>query len=145
MEVPVMQVREIMTTAYETVPAGDSLYHAALIMRDEDVGMLPVVGEDGSLLGAVTDRDIVVRGLAEGRAVDTRVEDVMTPGIICCDAGDDILTVARMMEENQVRRVIVTVGASTVVGVISLGDMATRARDRGLGGELLEKISRPMV
>jgi hypothetical protein len=50
-----------------------------------------------------------------------------------------------MMEENQVRRVIVTVGASTVVGVISLGDMATRARDRGLGGELLEKISRPMV
>ena len=140
-----MQVREIMTTAYETIPAGDSLYHAALIMRDEDVGMLPVVGEDGSLLGAVTDRDIVVRGLAEGREVDTLVEDVMTPGIICCDAGDDVLTVARMMEQNQVRRVIVTEGASTVVGVISLGDVATKTRNRGLGGELLEKISRPTV
>jgi len=138
-----MQVRDIMTTAYETIPAGDSIYHAALIMRDEDVGMLPVVNEDGSLLGAVTDRDIVVRGLAEGREPDALVEEVMTPGIICCDAGDDLHTLARKMEQNQVRRVIVVDGKNTVVGVISLGDMATRTRDRDLGGEVLERISRP--
>jgi CBS domain-containing protein len=143
MEVSAMQVREIMTTAYETIPAGDSVYHAALIMRDEDVGMLPVVNEDGSLLGAVTDRDIVVRGLSEGRDLNTLVEEVMTPGIICCDADDDLQTVATMMEQTQVRRVIVIDSENTVVGVISLGDMATRTRDRGLGGEVLERISRP--
>jgi CBS domain-containing protein len=143
MEVSEMQVREIMTTAYETIPAGESIYHAALIMRDEDVGMLPVVNEEGSLLGAVTDRDIVVRGLAEGREADALVEEVMTPGIICCDAGDDLHAVARMMEQNQVRRVIVIDGENTVVGVISLGDMATRTRDRDLGGKVLEKISQP--
>jgi len=138
-----MLVREIMTTAYETIPAGDSVYHAALIMRDEDVGMLPVVNEDGRLLGAVTDRDIVVRGLAEGRELDALVEEVMTPGVICCDAGDDLPAVARMMEQNQVRRVVVVDGDNNVVGVISLGDMAARTRDRGLGGEVLERISRP--
>ena len=138
-----MQVRDIMTTAYETIPVGDSIYHAALIMRDEDLGMLPVVSEDGSLLGAVTDRDIVVRGLAEGREPDALVEEIMTPGIISCDAGDDLLTVARMMEHNQVRRVIVTEGENTVVGVISLGDMATRTHDRVLGGDVLEKVSQP--
>ncbi|MGD8936808.1 MAG: CBS domain-containing protein [Thiogranum sp.] len=134
-----------MTTTYETISAGDSLYHAALVMRDEDVGMLPVVADNGSLLGAVTDRDIVVRGMAEGREVDGLVADVMTPGIICCDADDDIAAVARMMEQNQVRRVMVTEGYNAVVGVISLGDIATRTRDRGLGGELLERISRPTV
>ena len=138
-----MQVRDIMTTAYETIPAGDSIYHAALVMRDEDLGMLPVVNEDGGLLGAVTDRDIVVRGLAEGREPDALVEEIMTPGIISCDAGDDLLTVARMMEQNQVRRVIVTEGQNTVVGVISLGDMATRTHDRVLGGHVLEKVSQP--
>ena len=140
-----MQVREIMTTACEAITAADSLYKAALIMRDEDVGMLPVVGEDGALLGAVTDRDIVVRGLAEGREADAPVEDVMTPGLICCDAGDDVVTVARMMEQNQVRRVIVTEGENTVVGVVSLGDLATKTPGGDSGGELLQKLSQVTV
>jgi two-component system response regulator HydG len=88
----------VMRRLYGRLEKVASTYHAAVIMRDEDLGRLPVVGEDGTLLGAVTDRDIVVRGLAEGREADTAVEDVMTPGLVCCDAGDDILTVARMME-----------------------------------------------
>jgi CBS domain-containing protein len=138
-----MQVREIMTTAYETIPVSESIQLAAVIMRDEDVGMLPVVNDDGGLLGTVTDRDIVIRGLAEGKDMDAPVEDVMTPDIICCDADDDVRQLAETMERNQVRRVIVVNGENRVVGVVSLADIATRSRDRDLGGEVLEMISRP--
>jgi CBS domain-containing protein len=138
-----MQVREIMTTAYQTIPAGDSLQEAAVIMRDEDVGMLPVVSDTGGLLGTVTDRDIVVRGLAEGRDANTHVEDVMTPGVVCCDAEDDVRKLADTMEEHQVRRVVVINAKSTVVGMVSLADLATKCRDKDIGSEVLERVSRP--
>jgi CBS domain-containing protein len=143
-EVLTMQVQEIMTTVFKAIPASDSIHHAALIMRDEDVGMLPVITNDGILLGTVTDRDIVIRGLAELKHAEALVvEDVMTPGIVCCDADDDIQTLADMMEKNQVRRVIVVSGENKVVGVVSLGDIALKTHDKDLGGEVLEMISRP--
>jgi CBS domain-containing protein len=138
-----MKAHEIMSTACETIPASESIQVAAIIMRDADVGMLPVVNDAGDLLGTVTDRDIVVRGLAQGKGADAPVEDVMTTNIICCDADDDIGELAQTMEEKQVRRVVVVSGEKRIVGVVSLADIATRSPDRDLGGEVLEKVSQP--
>ena len=138
-----MQVQDIMSKIFEAITTEDSIQQAALVMREKDVGMLPIVNSSGNLLGTVTDRDIVIRGLAEGRDADALVEEVMTPGVVTCEATEEVQRLAQTMEENQVRRVIVVDKGNQVVGVVSLGDIAVKTRDRDLGGEVLERISQP--
>ena len=138
-----MQVREVMTRAVETIAPEATLEEAAARMKELDVGSLPV--DDGErLLGIVTDRDIAVRGVAAGehpRAVPVR--EVMTPVVVSCQEDHDLRAAARVMEEQQIRRLPVLDGAGRLVGIVSLGDLAVRTGDEQLAGEVIERVSEP--
>ncbi|HEX4233493.1 MAG TPA: CBS domain-containing protein [Caldimonas sp.] len=119
-------IADIMTRSIATVQREETLQAAAKRMRDMDVGSLPVL--DGkALVGIVTDRDIAIRGVADGMvAQESRVADVMTEEVVCCRAGDAIEDVMAEMGESRVRRLPVLDRNNEVVGVVALGDLATR-------------------
>jgi CBS domain-containing protein len=132
-----------MTRDVETVASDATLEEAAARMKELDVGSLPV--RDGErLLGVVTDRDITVRATAVGehpRAVTVR--EVMTPVVVTCTEDQDVEAAARLMEEQQIRRLPVVDGAGRLVGILSLGDVAVRTGDERLAGEVVEQVSEP--
>ena len=139
-----MQVQEVMTRGVECTRPTDSVATAAQRMRDLDVGVLPICGDDDRLKGMITDRDITTRataGCCDPAA--TRVSDVMTPNVIYCFEDQDVTEAARLMKENQVRRLVVLNRDKRLVGIVSLGDLAAKAGDGGLGGEALERVSLP--
>lgn len=137
-----MQLRDIMTRDFQSIAAGESVRKAARMMRDLDVGILPVRSED-ALVGTVTDRDITVRGIADGIDADaTPVSGVMTEGVLFGFEGDDVTDAARRMEREQVRRLFVLDDADKCVGVVSTGDLARNAGE-ALTGEVMGEISKP--
>jgi len=136
-----MQVRQVMTAGVECVGPDATLQEAAKKMRDRDIGPLPVCDND-RLAGVVTDRDITVRATAEGLdPKKTRVKDVLSPEVIYCYDDDDIQAASRIMQEKQVRRILVLNRAKRLVGIVSLGDVATETVDRDLSGKTLERVS----
>jgi CBS domain-containing protein len=138
-----MLVRDIMTSDVEVISPGDTLEQAARKMEELDVGPLPVC-EGRRVVGMLTDRDITVRATAAGcDPRTTLVCDTMSQDIICCHEDDDVQDVARVMKEKQVRRLLVMSRAGELVGIVSLGDLATEAGDRGQSGSVLEEVSRP--
>jgi len=139
-----MRITEIMTPHCETIEATRSLIDAAKKMREFDIGFLPVQ-EGNTLIGVITDRDIVIRALAEGRDLgSTPVKDIISPDVVNCREDDRVEAAVRLMEENQVRRLIVCRSDRTPVGVVSLGDLAVRSHQEHLYGEALEQISEPV-
>ena len=138
-----MLVKEIMTPNVEVVSPGDTLEHAARRMEELDIGPLPVC-EGKRVVGMLTDRDIAVRATAAGcDPKTTLVVDAMTQDIFCCYADQDVQDAAKLMEEKQVRRLVVLSRGDELVGIVSLGDLATEAGDQGQPGEVLKKISEP--
>lgn len=140
-----MKAREIMTSKLECVTREDSLSRAAQLMRDSDVGAIPVVEDTSSmrLLGLITDRDIAVRHVAGDNAEDCTVGDHMTSGrLFTVSPDDDVDTVMRTMKSEQVRRVPVCEG-ERLVGIIAQADIATDAIDDARTGEVVERISEP--
>ncbi len=139
-----MQVHEVMTPGAEFTHPNSTLQEAAQMMRDLDVGPLPVCGENDRLVGMITDRDIVVRAIAEGRDAKTvRVKDVMSPDILYCFEDEGVEEAARLMRDRQVRRLVVLNRDKRLTGIVSLGDLATKTRDKALSGETLEQVSEP--
>jgi len=139
-----MRVKEVMTEGVACARPGDSLALTAERMRDLNVGALPVCGED-RLVGIITDRDITIRGTAEGCAPDQlTVSDCMTPEITWCFDDDDVSEAAHIMEEQQIRRVAVLDHNKRLVGIVSLGDLAVKA-DGQLSSEALECVSEPAM
>lgn len=137
-----MQVREVMTPLVTTVRPDSPLVEIARIMREEDIGAVPVTDNE-QLLGMVTDRDIVIRGLVEGHdGLDRKAADVMTPDARCCTADDDVDTVLRDMGDQQVRRLPVVDGSQRLVGIVSLGDLSREANPQQ-SGRSLKDISQP--
>lgn len=135
-----MKITEIMAEDLEIVDADATAEEAAQVMADADVGCVPVV-DAGKVVGVVTDRDLVLRVVAECLVPgETPVTEVMTREVIHCFEDDDVETAASLMEENQVRRVFVYDREGRLAGVVSLGDLALATR---AGGEVLEKVSRP--
>lgn len=137
-----MQVREIMNPKAEWIPPGTSIREAAQKMRDQDIGALPV-GENKKLVGMVTDRDIVTRLLANGKDLSkATVKDALSAGMLYCFDDQDIEEVAANMGENQIRRLAVLDRDKQLVGMVSIGDIATKASERTAGealGEISEK------
>lgn len=118
-----MKIAECMTSDVEVVCPDASIQDAARMMLDADAGSMPVC--DGRrLLGMVTDRDIAIRAVAEGRGPDTPVAEVMTDDIIYCYEDQDIEEVAQQMSEQQVRRLPVVSRDKDLVGIVSLGDIS---------------------
>jgi CBS domain-containing protein len=120
------KIADIMSTDVRTVQPQDSLRRAAQCMQELDVGALPVC--DGErLLGMVTDRDIAVRAIADGLNPDEAcVSDIMTPDVAFCTADQDAEEAKRLMGARQVRRLPVIDDSRRLVGIVSLGDLATR-------------------
>lgn len=137
-----MQVREVMSTQVDLIDPSTSLAEAARIMRDDDVGALPI-GNDDRLVGMLTDRDIVVRGLAAGKTADSATAgDVMSSGILYCFDDQPIEEAADLMGDRQVRRLAVVNRDKRLVGIVSLGDISTKGAS-GTAAETLQEVSRP--
>jgi CBS domain-containing protein len=138
-----MQIKEIMTRNPEKIPVIESVMDAAEKMKELNVGVIPIFKSD-KIVGVVTDRDIVVRAVAENKDLaDTPVMDIMSRDVISCPEDTDIRDAAQVMEKNKVRRLIVTDSSDNPVGIVSLGDIATKAHMANLGSEVLEKVSQP--
>ncbi|MGB8981106.1 MAG: CBS domain-containing protein [Anaerolineales bacterium] len=138
-----MKLNEIMTREVVILQPDDSLQSAAKKMRDHDIGFLPVCDGE-TLLGVLSDRDITIRALADGMDVNIMLgRDLMTAPAIYCFEDQDVSEAARIMEENQIRRlVVVSRDDKRLVGVISLGDLARNGTAQ-LSGKVLRKVSRP--
>ena len=138
-----MQVSEVMTRNVEVISPDTTLQEAARKMKDLDVGPLPVC--DGTRLqGMVTDRDITIRGTAEGfDPRTTKVTEVMTPDVVYCLEDQDVSDAVRIMEQQQIRRLVVLDRDKNLVGIVSLGDVAVDGANQGLAGEVLTQISEP--
>ncbi|MEA3641218.1 MAG: CBS domain-containing protein [Lamprobacter sp.] len=137
-----MQLQDVMTPQLEYIGQNQSMIDAARMMREHDIGMLPVI-EENQIVGVLTDRDIVTRGLADGIDPETPVSRVMTTGVELRYTDDDVEEAAKLMEQQQIRRLIVVDRTERCVGVVSLGDLATRADQTQLGGEALKEVSQP--
>ncbi len=141
-----MLIKDIMTPAPECVSPDDTLQEAARKMRDLDIGPLPVCGADDRLAGMLTDRDIVVRAVAEGRAPTTAlVRDAMSDWIIACFEDQDVQEASRMMQERHVRRLLVLDRATRLVGIVSLGDLATEFGHGEDASAVLQTVSEPTM
>ncbi|MFP4280697.1 MAG: CBS domain-containing protein [Halochromatium sp.] len=137
-----MQLQDVMTPQLEYIGLNQSMLDAARMMREHDIGMLPVL-EENQIVGILTDRDMVTRGLAEGIDPETPVSRIMTSGVEVRHTDDDVEEAARLMERKQIRRLVVVDRTERSVGVVSLGDLATRSDQTELSGEVLEEVSQP--
>jgi CBS domain-containing protein len=130
-----------MTRDVRLLSPDQTIREAASLMADIDVGSLPV-GDNDRLVGMITDRDIVIRAVAQGKAADTKVADVMSKEILYCVDTDEIDDVARNMGKAQVRRLPVVNSDKRLVGIVSLGDLA-RNDDPATIGRTVTKVSTP--
>ena len=134
-----MNIQDIMTPAVDLVAPDTTIREAAVHMRDGNVGALPV-GENDRLVGMVTDRDIAVRAVAEGKAPgDCTVRDVMSKGVYYCFEDDDASRAAEVMAEHRVRRLPVLNRDKRLVGVVAIADLALA----GLERPAIEEVSEP--
>ena len=140
-----MKCRDVMTDNPVCCLPNDSVSQVARVMRREHIGPVPVVTNDQTkeVIGIVTDRDLAIKVVAEGRDPNrTTVADVMTHTIVVCRDDDDLSSAIAAMEEYQIRRVPVIDLGGRLVGIISQADVATRFHERGITAELVEEISR---
>jgi CBS domain-containing protein len=137
-----MKLSEIMTREVEIIQPDDTMHTAAQKMRDRDIGFLPVCDGD-SLMGVLSDRDITIRALADGMDINVMLSrDLMTTPAIYCFDDQDVKDAAKLMGENQIRRLVILGRESErVVGVISLGDLARNGI--GVSGQVLQRVSEP--
>lgn len=137
-----MKIKEIMTQNPEVVRFDDSVKSAAQVMKNLNIGAVPVV--DGSdAVGIVTDRDIAVRLVADGKDPQTAsVGDIMTRNVVTCTDDLDVGEAVGIMKDKQVRRLLVRDGQGKIVGMVALGDLAVRTQSEE-GGETLHEISKP--
>ena len=137
-----MQLLSIMSHNVKVISPDATIQDAADKMKSLDIGALPVC--DGTrLLGMLTDRDITVRAVATGCPPSTPVRDTMTPQIAYCFSDQDVTQAAAIMEDQQIRRVPILSRDKRLVGIVSLGDIATQTGDKKLSGEALQQVSQP--
>jgi CBS domain-containing protein len=138
-----MQLRNVMTREVEVIHPNATLEEAAEKMDALNVGPLPVCDGD-RLVGMLTDRDIAVRATAAGRDPrTTRVREVMTAEAVYCFEDEDTNVAASVMEEKQIRRLVILNREKRLVGIVSLADLAVGTQDGQLSGEVLERVSEP--
>ncbi len=132
--------REIMTSNVTTANRKMTLQEVAVLMRDGDCGAMPVV-EDGKLVGIVTDRDIVVRAIAEGKGAETQIGEAMTTEIFSVKPDDFVFEAIRLMGDKQVRRIPVINEKGELAGIIAMADVALEMEDEREIAATLEEIS----
>jgi len=135
-----MKVSDAMTRDVRVVTLDQTLRQAAQWMAEIDAGSLPV-GENGRLVGMITDRDIAVRAVAQGLGPDTKVRDVMSDGVLYCFEDESVDHVSKNMGDVQVRRLPVVTRDKRLVGIISIGDLA-QCEPTHNAGEAVAAISK---
>ncbi|MER9657907.1 CBS domain-containing protein [Mesorhizobium sp. M0152] len=136
-----MKVSEVMTRDVRVANPNETIQEAARIMAEIDAGLVPV-GDNDRLVGMLTDRDIAIRAVAQGKGPDTKVGDVMTNDVKYCFDDEDTDDVCRNLGDQQIRRIPVVNRNKRLVGIVSLGDLAF-ADGSGGTGDTLAAISRP--
>ena len=144
-----MQVSEIMTKDPRTVTPDSLVSEAAQVMKEEDVGIVPVIEQAGGaetrgrLVGVITDRDIAIRQVADGRSSDSLVRDIMSGGVLTCGPDDSVATVLELMGREQIRRVPIVDERGSLVGVVSQADLVRKAGSDQAVERTVEEISQP--
>ena len=136
-----MKVNAAMTRDVQLVNPDQTIREAAHLMAEIDAGALPVTDND-RLVGMITDRDIAIRAVAQGKSPDTRIRDVMSSGILYCFYDQQLDDVARNMGKNQVRRLPVINHDKRLVGILSLGDLAGKEDPTAVGRAVLRVSER---
>jgi CBS domain-containing protein len=139
---------EVMTINPACCLPSDAVSSAAQWMKEENVGSIPVIESEQTkkLIGIVTDRDLALRVVADGRdGQSTKVEDVMTHGVVTCNVDDNIQKAVSAMAEHQLRRVPVVDNSYRIVGIISQADVATRVDQPAETAKMVKEISQPTV
>ena len=138
-----MFIKEIMHPGADWISPDTSLQDAARMMRDKDIGCLPV-GDNDRLVGMITDRDIACRGAADGcDPANTPVRETMSKGIVYCFDDEKVEDVADFLEKKQLHRLVVLNREKRMVGMLSLGDVATHCAHK-LSGEVLDAVCQPL-
>ncbi|MDQ3197461.1 MAG: CBS domain-containing protein [Pseudomonadota bacterium] len=135
------QLKEMMSRDVKVISPDMTIREAAQKMREGDFGMLPV-GENDRMVGAISDRDIAIRAVAEGKAPDTKVREVMSDGICWVYEDDTVEEAARIMSERQVRRLPVVNRDKRLVGIVALGDFAVESSEIQPAAKALSEISK---
>ena len=141
-----MKIQDIMTKDPSCVTADASVREAAQVMKREDVGIVPVVDERSNrqLVGVVTDRDIAIRCIADGKDGTCRVRDVMsTDDLATCNENDDVDNVMDAMRTEKVRRIPIVDERGSLVGIVSQADVLRKTSDTDRAGKTVERISEP--
>ena len=136
------KISEVMSSDVQTISPDATIEEAAQEMRDGDFGLVPVA-EDEELLGVITDRDIAIRAVAEGRDPSTLVREIMSEEVVWASEDDSVEDAARIMSDHQIRRLSVVDAEQHLVGIVSLGDFAVDSADIEPVVEALSDISRP--
>ncbi|MCS0652169.1 CBS domain-containing protein [Cytobacillus firmus] len=134
------KIRDIMTDEVESCSLLDNVYEVAVKMKELNVGAIPIVDND-KLVGMITDRDIVLRCVAEKHPASSKVEDIMSSHLVTVSRDTESREAARLMAEHQIRRLPVVEG-DKLVGIVSLGDFAVRHFTDDQAGEALTDISK---
>ena len=135
-------LKDLMSPDVQFVSPDMTIEEAARKMRDGDFGMLPVA-ENDRMIGAISDRDIAIRAVAEGLAASTKVRDVMSDGIAWAYDDDSVEQAAKIMSERQVRRLPVVNRDKRLVGIVALGDFAVESTEIRPTAQALTEISKP--
>ena len=143
-----MRAEDIMTKDPACCTPNDTARDAARAMRERDCGCIPVIDPDSEIvIGVVTDRDLAVRAIAQGKGPDTKLEELMTPVASCCGPNDDLRAVERTMSDLQVRRVPIVDADGCCVGIIAQADIARAAQHAQVSEHevavVIERISEP--
>lgn len=135
-----MKVKQAMHKGVQSREPATKIAEIAKLMKSEDIGAVPIT-ENGKFAGMVTDRDITLRAVADGRDIsELTARDVMSPGLSCCNEDADIGEAVRLMEKKKLRRLAVTNQKEQLVGILSLGDVA-HAAGQGVSNELIRAVS----
>jgi CBS domain-containing protein len=134
-----MNVSEVMTAQVVTARPGSTIAQVAKTMAEIETGAVPVT-DDGRVVGLITDRDIVIRVVAEGMPLDTPVSEVMSEGVETCREDDNVADAAAKMGARQIRRLVVLNAQGRLAGILSLGDIAIDYGAKAVG-KTLEEIS----
>lgn len=138
-----MKVKDIMSSPVDTVSSDAVITEAAQKMKSSDIGILPVQQEN-NVIGMITDRDIVIRVIAERLDPQTtKIEQAMTHEATFCSEDDEAETAAKMMEDKQIHRLLVLDKNNNLAGILSVGDLACKSTDEHLTYETLERICEP--
>lgn len=132
-------VQEAMTSSPTAITPDTTVQEAARLMKSEDVGALPIV-EEGRLTGVITDRDLAIRGVAQGLATETPVRELASKDVVTIDPEQSLEEAARLMAEHQVRRLPVVEEDGRLVGMLAQADVAKAGQDT-LTGDVVQKIS----